>query len=582
MGSVGSTIDEIKNRCDIVDVINRWVPLKKSGKNFKGLCPFHSEKTPSFVVSLDKQIFTCFGCGARGDVIEFIMRYHNLDFYEAIEKLASIYGINLKSFGFAQEGNKVELYEINREAASFFHKCLTRLPNEGYDYMSRRSIEPITLRRFGIGYADGDWNTLTEHLLHKGIKPSVLTDLGLISASKGKYFDKYRSRIMFPIINTRSKVIGFGGRSVANGVPKYLNSPESSVFLKKNNLYGLNLTRQDINRENCAILVEGYMDVISLYQHGIRNVSASLGTSLTEGQALMLKRYTNQILIAYDGDEAGQQAAIRASDILYKAGCNVKILDMEGESDPDDFIKENGKEQFMSLMEEAVSFIDYRLQLLKKKYQLDSVQQRVEYLKEAAQILRNLSPVESDAYIRKIAAETKISEGAIRQETYGKENKGPVTKINETQRVKDKGGNRILERNLIRLMLLKSSYIPKMEPYGDVFLNPVHYRIYKNINNLYKEDEEIDLNLLSDSLDEEENRAITDILENVFLSDKDDRIFEECIKSIHADNRSRREAEIIRLLAVLHDDSDKDAIMALTKELMEMQSGKTGESSHEF
>lgn len=577
MGSVGSVIDEIKNRCDIVDVINRWVPLKKAGRNFKGLCPFHSEKTPSFVVSSDKQIFTCFGCGASGDVIEFMMRYHNLDFYEALEKLASLYGINLKGFGFAKQDNRSELYEINREAASFFHKRLTGLPNKGYDYMSERGLEPITLRRFGIGYADDDWDSLYEHFLRKGINVSVLTNLGLISLSKGKYFDKYRNRVMFPIINTRSKVIGFGGRSVGDEVPKYLNSPESPVFLKKNNLYGLNLTRQDINRENCAILVEGYMDVITLYQHGIRNVSASLGTALTESQALMLKRYTNQILIAYDGDEAGQMAALRASDILYKIGCKIKILDMEEKSDPDEFIKENGKEEFLELIKKAVSFIDYKLQLLKKKYRLDTVEGRVDFLKESAKILRNLSPIESDAYIRKIAAETKISEGAIRQETYGNEYKGPVTSMEGAQTIKEERGNRILERNLIRLMLLKSSYIPKIKPYGDVFLSPVHYRIYKNIIALYKEDEEIDLNLLADSLDEEGNHAMTDILENVYLSDRDDKIFEECIGTIHADNRSRRESEIIRLLAVLRDDHDKETIMALTKELMEMQSEEAGE-----
>jgi DNA primase len=260
MGLSDNVIDEIKSRCNIVDVIGRVVSLKKTGSNHKGLCPFHNEKTPSFVVSEDKQIFTCFGCGVTGDVIEFTQRYNNLDFRGAIEKLAGEYGIDLGSNVFPGESQKTQLYEINREAAAYFYRCFTERANRGAAYMQSRGLEPSVLRKFGIGYADDGWQSLYDFLKSKGYEDKVLLNLGLVAKSKDRIYDKFRDRVMFPIINTRGKVVGFGGRAIGDGMPKYLNSQESLIFQKKNNLFGLNLTRQDINREDCAILVEGYMD----------------------------------------------------------------------------------------------------------------------------------------------------------------------------------------------------------------------------------------------------------------------------------------------------------------------------------
>ena len=235
-----NTVDEIKSRCNIVDVIGRAVPLKKAGRNYKGLCPFHNEKTPSFVVSEDKQIFTCFGGGAKGDVIAFVEKYYNLDFIGAVEMLAKEYGIEITG-NFGSNKDNEELYEINRIAARFFYRALRERVNPGYDYMKSRGISEETMNEFGIGYADGQWESLFEHMKGQNIDPVKLERLGLITSSKGKYYDKFRDRVIFPIINTRGKVIGFGGRIIGEGMPKYLNSPESAVFLKKNNLYGLNL-----------------------------------------------------------------------------------------------------------------------------------------------------------------------------------------------------------------------------------------------------------------------------------------------------------------------------------------------------
>ena len=296
-------VDEIKSRCNIVDVIGRVVPLKKSGSNFKGVCPFHNEKTPSFVVSETKQIFTCFGCGATGDVIAFVKRYYNLEFRGAVEMLAREYGISLDG-AFRSNRNKDELYEINRQAARFFYKAMREKSNKGYTYMKNRGISEETMNKFGIGYADDGWTSLYDFLGAAGVAEKKMLELGLISKSKDRCFDKFRDRVIFPIINTAGKVIGFGGRIIGDGEPKYLNSQESGIFQKKNNLYGLNLARKDVSREDSIVLVEGYMDVVSLYQAGVRNVSASLGTALTENQARLIKRYTRNVVLSYDSDQA--------------------------------------------------------------------------------------------------------------------------------------------------------------------------------------------------------------------------------------------------------------------------------------
>jgi len=572
MGFNDNIVEEIKSRCNIVDVIGRHVQLKKTGGNHKGLCPFHNEKTPSFVVSEDKQIFTCFGCGATGDVIEFTQRFNNMDFQGAIEKLADEYSIELKNTGFGTEGKKVQLYEVNREAAAFFYKCFTKEPNKAATYMKSRGLEPNILRKFGIGYADDQWQSLYELLKGKGYQDELLLSLGLVSSSNNRIFDKFRDRVIFPIINTRGKVVGFGGRAIGDGMPKYLNSHESAVFQKKNNLYGLNLTREDINREDCAILVEGYMDVISLYQHGVRNVSASLGTALTENQAAMLKRYTSNIVLAYDADEAGQTAALRGMEILYKAGCNVKVLDIPDGKDPDDFVRKNGREAFLELVRQATPFMDYKLRRLKKQVDLNTTEGSVAFLKKAALEMKNLSPVEAETYIKKIAAETGISEGAFRLEVFGSGYSAiPKEQGKAEARRKGKAGCTMLEANLIRLMLLKSSYIPQIEPYKNAFETAACYRIFEILRSLYKPDEEIDLKQLEDSLDEEAIAILKHTMDTIQFADRDNRVFEECIDHIRATTSMKREEELIQVLSILDDEKDSDKILELSKELMEIQ-----------
>ena len=586
VGISDNIVEEIKSRCNIVDVIGRHVPLKKTGNNFKGVCPFHNEKTPSFVVSDTKQIFTCFGCGATGDVFEFVQKYHNLDFHGAIEKLAEEYGIEVKNTNFQGEREKTALYEINREAAAFFYRAFTQNPNPGYEYMQKRGIDQTTLRKFGVGYADGEWDSLYQHFMKMGTDPQTLLELGLISQSNGKYFDKFRDRVIFPIINTRGKVIGFGGRILGDGTPKYLNSSESSVFLKKNNLYGLNLTRQDINKENYVILVEGYMDVISLYQHGVRNVSASLGTALTENQATMLKRYTDNVILSYDADAAGQAAATRGLDILHRSGCRVKVLHVADGKDPDEFIKKHGRDEFLKLVQNSMSFADYKIHLLKKKLDLETTEGSVDFLQETAKVLRELSPVEADIYIKKIAKETKISEGAIRLEMNGSQGENVrnsnILPSRDTDRShgseeKPAGTGTVLEKHLIKLMLMKSSYVSKVKPYEWVFRSPSAFKIYELILSVYKDDEEIDMKKVEDSLEAEDERLLQDIIENIQLADKEEQVFQDCVQRIEKAGLAKREQEIIQIISILDDEKDRDKIEALTIEIMELQKTKNKE-----
>ena len=412
-------IEELKSHIDIVDVIGRSVELKRAGANYKGLCPFHNEKTPSFIVSPQKQIFTCFGgCGASGDVVSFVEKYYNLDFNEAVQKLADEYGITLQRISYNDDREKY--YQINREAARFFYRNLTEKKNPGYTYMQKRGIHDSIIKKFGLGYAEDSWNSLYEHFKSKGIDEKILVELGLLSKKGDRYYDKFRNRVIFPIINTAGKVIGFGGRAINNeDMPKYLNSPENRVFQKKNNLYALNITRQDIGKSGSALIVEGYMDVISLYQNGVKNVAASLGTALTENQAKLINRYTKNVILSYDADSAGRKAALRGIEVLRGENCKVKVLHVTDGKDPDEYIKKNSREAFLELTENALPYIDYKIEAAKTDLDLDTEDGKIDYMKKISYILSDLSPVECDIYIKKISRETGISESAIKLEIRG-------------------------------------------------------------------------------------------------------------------------------------------------------------------
>ncbi|MDD3289600.1 MAG: DNA primase [Eubacteriales bacterium] len=574
-----SVIDEIKSRCSIVDIISPLVQLKRAGTNYKGICPFHNEKTPSFVVSEAKQIFTCFGCGASGDVIEFVKRYHNLTFPEAVERLALQCGISIpESYG--EQGKKKEgYYEINRQAARYYYSAFSGKTNPGLTYMIGRGIEPSVLKAFGIGYADDSWDSLSGELTGRGFERNMLLELGLVSEKNGRIYDKFRSRVIFPIINTRGKVIGFGGRIIGDGEPKYLNSQESIIFQKKYNLFGLNLTRSEIQKEGYAVLVEGYMDVISLYQHGIRNVAASLGTALTQQQARLLKRYTEKVVLCYDSDNAGIEAALRGSDVLRKEGLDVRVLNVPQEKDPDEYIKKNGREAFLALIsKKALPDVEYKIALLKKQYDLSDTTQSIKFLQKISGILRTLTPVEADLYIGKISGEYRISEGALRREVQSGAGEidlsGPVRpeaheKPEET--AKPDGSSLSLERMLLRLILLRSEYLEGLREYPEAIITARGMRILTVFRDMFTEDSDLELEAVRDALDEEELEYLEEILREVQVGEKDEEAYADCIAKLQERRLEKRKKEIIDLLSLAEETGNQSQLDNLMKEYMMIQ-----------
>jgi DNA primase len=407
-------IEKIKYENDIVDVISESVRLKRAGRNYLGLCPFHHEKTPSFSVSPEKQIYKCFGCGEAGNVITFVMKLKNKSFPEACEYLAEKASIEMKTDNRYdnQKAKYNKMYEINVEAARFFFNNLKN-NNVAKEYFFNRGINQKTINKFGLGYSLNNWNGVLNYLKSKGYTELDMLSLGLISKSpKGRYYDLFKNRVMFPVFNVRGKVIGFGGRVFGDTKPKYLNSPETILFKKGTNLYGLNLAIKDLS-EKKIIIVEGYMDCISLHQYGITNTVASLGTALTGKQAKLLKRYTDEVIISYDADAAGQAATLRGLEILKNEGFLIKVLTVPKGKDPDEFIKINGKEAFLELIKNALPLIEYKIEKCGEGVNFEDREQMIKYVGRVAQVIVNLDPIEKDVYIKKISEKTNVNEQAI-------------------------------------------------------------------------------------------------------------------------------------------------------------------------
>ena len=563
-------IEELKNQIDIVDVIGRSVELKRAGANYKGLCPFHHEKTPSFIVSPQKQIFTCFGgCGASGDVVTFVKRYYNLDFNEAVEKLADEYGIEIQKN--SHKDDREKYYEVNREAARLFYRNLTEKKNPGYTYMQRRGIQDSTIKKFGLGYAEDSWNNLYDYFKKKGTDEKILIELGLISKKGDRCYDKFRNRVIFPIINTAGKVIGFGGRALDNeAMPKYLNSPENKVFQKKNNLYALNSTRQDIGKEGSAIIVEGYMDAISLYQNGVRNVAASLGTALTENQAKLINRYTKNVILSYDADAAGQKAALRGIEVLRGENCKVKVLHVTDGKDPDEYIKKNGREAFLSLTENALPYIDYKLEAAKRGLNISSEEGKLDYLKNISSILSDLSPVECDIYIKKISRDTGISEGAIKMEILGnnKQEKHLPERHRET-------GEEVLELSPLEATVLKCLFIdPEFSesilPYSDIFESELGKKTLNIAFEFYGLNGDFNRGQVMDRLEPAESEKLQESLDKVIITGNEKEVLNQCIHRWEFKRLESRERQLRDILS-LADEENKESIDRLTIELMEIQ-----------
>lgn len=438
-------IDEIRSKNDIVDIISQYVVLKRSGRNFFGLCPFHKEKSPSFSVSPDKQIFHCFGCGVGGNVFHFVEKIENLGFIESLEMLADRAGINLPTISNSVDDKllklKSKVYDINAETAKFYHENLYKpTSKEAQNYIKKRKLDNRTLKNFLIGYS-GNFNELYVHLKSKGFTDEEILTSGLVNKNdNGKFIDRFRRRLMFPIQDTRNRVIAFGGRVLDDSKPKYINSSENIVYSKGKHLFGLNVAKKEHLKK--IIIVEGYMDAISLHQRGITNAVASLGTALTESQGRLLRKSSEQVIIGYDADRAGQAATVRGLEILQNLGCDIRILQIEGAKDPDEFVTKYGPERFLKYVDNAISLVEYKIRVLKQKLDINNTNDKIKFLKEIAKELAKISNnIEREVYVDKISLEYNISKEAIYSEInkliYGKdedEKRINVTKVVQPQK----------------------------------------------------------------------------------------------------------------------------------------------------
>ena len=414
-------VEEVLRANNIVDVVGTYVHLQKKGANYFGLCPFHNEKSPSFSVSEPKQMFYCFGCGAGGNAATFLMKYENYSFQEALQTLADRAGIKLPEVNYSEEARKKEerrqlLRAVNKEAAIYYYKLLrSQKGMKGLRYLAERKLDPSTMRDFGLGYADGSGNDLCAHLKSCGFADDVILEAGVAAFDEKRgMHDKFWNRVIFPIMDVRGQVIGFGGRVMGDAKPKYLNSPETEIFDKSRNLYGLHIAKR--SKAPYKILCEGYMDVISMHQAGFHEAVASLGTSFTEGQAALLKRYTKQVLLAYDSDGAGVRAALRSIGILKKAGIEGRVIDLRPSKDPDEFIKANGKEAFLKRIENAENSFFYELRMMQRDYSMEDPAQRTQFHHAVAAKLCGIEDeIERDNYLKEAARRYYVDEGSLRR-----------------------------------------------------------------------------------------------------------------------------------------------------------------------
>ncbi len=564
-----SFLTELTERNDIVDVVSGYVRLgKKSGSNMFGLCPFHSEKTPSFSVSPDKQIYHCFGCGKGGGVINFIMEIENLSFPEAVEFLAKRAGMPIPEEENDRESRKrSRMLSLNRDAARFFYAQLST-PQGGAarDYMAKRRIGPATAKNFGIGFAPDTWDSLEKAMREKGYTDFELFDAGLVrKGNKGGYYDTFRNRLMFPVIDVRGNVIGFSGRILGDGEPKYMNSPETLVFNKSRNLFALNLAKK--SKSGYIILSEGNIDVVSLHQAGFDSAVASLGTSLTPEQARLLSRYTNQVIIAYDNDGAGIKAAQRAIGILEKLDLKVKVLRMSGAKDPDEFIKLKGADAFRNLLESSENQIDYRLRSVTDKYDLSVDEQKVEFLKEASDLVARLpGSVERQVYAMRVASMSGVSADVVTKEVERRRKK----LVNQASRSEERQQSRperqlqpeekalryedpssaAAEEGVIRLLYLDPALARNAElPAPEEFSSPALGHIYSVLRDKIDRGETPSAATLGGALDGQEMSLLVRLLQKPELLSKGDRALADYIKRIRERKEQGKQVSDLRALA---------------------------------
>lgn len=574
-------INDVRQSNDIVDVISQYVHLKRSGRNFFGLCPFHNEKSPSFSVSPDKQIFHCFGCGVGGNVFSFITQIEGINFVEAVQMLAERANIQLPTLqdnGDSQrEELKAKVYKVNEFTAEFYHQNLYKPQAKiAQEYVKKRQLSNETLKSFKIGFS-GKFDELYQELKKQGFGEREILESGLVNKNeRGQYIDRYRNRLMFPICDARGKVIAFGGRVLDDSKPKYINSPENVVYSKGRNLFGLNVAKKgDLKR---ILIVEGYMDVISLHQRGITNVVAPLGTALTEQQGWLLRKNSEQIILSFDSDEAGLKAKLRALDILQNMGCDLRILQMEGAKDPDEYIIKYGNARFNNLVDKALSIIEFKVKILKKDLNLENTNDKIKFLNEIAKLISNVNnTIEREVYIEKIAKEYDISKEAIYAEvnklTYKdvktenvlEKPKPVVTHIKREEKVISEAVKR-RENTVMALLLMGDLNIfeilrqnIKVENFQDEVNKKIAQKLYEEF-----EKGNSNINAIIDNLEQDEQNQITMIMSEDYEITDIEKAIDDVVQAYEREKLNTRKFEILDLLDKnLENDQKKE----LEKEL---------------
>ncbi len=577
--------EEIRSANDIVDVISQYVTLKRSGRNFFGLCPFHKEKSPSFSVSADRQYFHCFGCHKGGDVFTFISEIERISFRESLEFLAERARIQLPTVE-NSEFNKTQylkdrMFKINAETAIFYHERLYKpLAKIAQDYVKQRKLDNNTLKAFKIGYS-GEYNELYKLLKSKGFKDEEILATGLVNKTeRGEFIDRFRKRLMFPIMDVSGRVIAFGGRKLENNdkMAKYINSNENLVYSKKKHLFALNLAKQSDSKQ--IILVEGYMDAISLYQRGFNNVVASLGTALTEEQGRLLRKYSEQVILSYDSDGAGQEAIMRGLSILENQGCDARVLQMEGAKDPDEYVIKYGSGRFKLLIENAISLVEFKIKMVKSKYNLENPNDKIRFLKEITKILSNVdNKIEREIYIGNVAENYNISKEAI----YAEVNKAAynnnvsekaLTKPAVKQEKVIEISPAIIKRENMILYLLINHFRESYEAIVtnislDDFKLETNKFIFEKILESPAEESEKILQTIANIEDAEIQSHVSEILVTDYEISSIEKCIEDVVNIYNKDRLANRKLEIVKELEN-SSNLTKDEIAKLEQELSEI------------
>lgn len=558
-------LEEVKDTNDIVEVISQYVHLKRSGRNYFGLCPFHNEKSPSFSVSPDKQIFHCFGCGVGGNVITFISKIEGIGFKEAIETLADRANIKLPTIENNLDSKKEELkskvYKVNAFSAEYYHKRLYQKESKiGQEYIKKRKLNNETLESYKIGFS-GNFDELYNELKKQGFGEEEILESGLVNKNdRGMYIDRYRNRIMIPIFDERGRVIAFGGRVLDDSKPKYINSPENIVYSKGRHLFGLNVAKKGDTKK--LLIVEGYMDAISLHQRGITNVVASLGTALTQSQGWLLRKNAEQVILGFDSDGAGQTAIIRAMEVMQNMGCDMRVLQMTGAKDPDEYVIKYGSANFQKLMDNAISLIEFKVKVLKQNLNLDNAADKIKFLNEIANLISKIdNTMEREIYIEKIAKGYNISKEAIFAQVNKLKYSGNQDKKILEKTYKVRSNNKITENEEKISEELKkrentiiSILINNPQNYNKIKENikPEEFKYQINrkiVEELYKELEKENYNVMSvlDHFEDEEiQNHLTSIMAEDYGIEDNDKAIEDIFIKYEREKLEKRRDEILK------------------------------------